>query len=190
MKKVKIINIKTLQEYGTLQEDPSEFINFNVSINGWGKPERWVRKKREAVNELGEPTIIYPDEVYDDLDVLDEEERPLFPKFQPQISEGEIDFVSPDVAPSGSVLTETYVQLKAEYTIEITDVTEELGKAKCKMEAKKLIAELDWVLDTETRPLLSNRSEFITYRSQLRQLIITPQVDPVFPSRPDEVWDH
>jgi hypothetical protein len=188
MKKVKIINIKTLQEYGTLQEDPSEFINFNVSINGWGKPERWVRKKREGTNELGEPTIVYPDEVYEDLDVLGEEERPLFPHFQPQSIEGEIDFVSPDMAPSGIVPSETYVLLRAEYTIEITDVTEELGKANCKALAKTLIAELDWVLDTETQPLLSNRSEFIAYRSQLRQLIITPQVDPVFPNRPDEVW--
>jgi len=168
MKNIKIYNkqnetVSDLNRY----EDPTDFINHIVGTNYFGKPERWVRKKREGTNEFGEPTIIYPDEVYDDLDVLGEEERPLFPD---------------------SEELETYVQLKAEYSIEITDVTEELGKAKCKAEAKKLIAELDWVLDTETQPLLSNRSEFIAYRSQLRQLIITPQVDPVFPNRPDEVW--
>lgn len=145
-------------------ENESDFINHIVSTNYFGKPERWTLKKE--LQEDG--SYLFPGEVYEEEDVLEEADIPSFP---------------------GSSDVKHWVKLRAEYTIEITDVTEELGKKNCKDTAKKLIAELDWVNDTETTPLLSNRDDFIAYRSLLRALIINPVVNPTWPQRPEEEWE-
>ena len=60
----------------------------------------------------------------------------------------------------------------------------------CKKEAKRRIAEYDWVIDTETTPDLLNRQDFIAYRSALRQLILNPVENPVWPEVPQEVWKN
>ena len=60
---------------------------------------------------------------------------------------------------------------------------------ECKTEAKKRIAEYDWVMDDTTTPKLSNKSEFYTYRSALRELILNPVENPVWPEIPQEVWE-
>lgn len=165
MKKVNIYN-KNKETISTdnIYENPDEFINWNISNNSWGLPERWTLKKE--LQEDG--SYLFPGEVYDDADVIEEADIPSSP---------------------GSSDVKHWVKLRAEYTIEITDVTEELGKKNCKDTAKKLIAELDWVNDTETTPLLSNREDFVAYRSLLRALIIDPVVNPTWPERPQEEWE-
>jgi len=74
-------------------EDPTEFIKLNEDNRIWGKPKRWVRAKELTFAINGEQTFYYPDEEYDDADVLTTK------------IENEIN----------------YVELKAEYTIEIED---------------------------------------------------------------------
>lgn len=49
-----------------LYDDPTEFIEFNIANNIWGKPERIVREKIET-----EESIIFPDEEYSEEDVLE-----------------------------------------------------------------------------------------------------------------------
>lgn len=152
-------------------EDPNEFVDHIVSTNYFGLPERWVREAYLVTGIENEESILfYPDETYEESEVLDRREELLFPETE-------------------NLETVKQVLLPAEYTIEIEDITESLGKSNCKTKAKELIRDLDWVIDEETSPKLLNKSEFIAYRSALRSLIINPQTDPSWPPRPQEVWE-
>jgi hypothetical protein len=97
-----------------LYEDPTEFINHIVSTNYWGKPERWVRAKKAVPSDPDDGAVYtaYPDEQYDDGDVI-------------ELRTDEVDgeFVH-------------MVKLKAEYTIEISDynpVPYEISRAQLKL---------------------------------------------------------
>ena len=66
---------------------------------------------------------------------------------------------------------------------------EKLSKFKkdnCKHEAKKRIANSDWAVLPDVN--ISNKSEFESYRSQLRNLILNPVENPVFPEEPQPIW--
>lgn len=52
----------------------------------------------------------------------------------------------------------------------------------------------DWttipdVANPANSPYLANQADFIAYRNQVRQLAVNPVVDPVFPTKPAEVWN-
>lgn len=57
---------------------------------------------------------------------------------------------------------------------------------KCKTEAKKRLAASDWSVLPDVN--ISNKSEFETYRAELRQLVFTPVAEPTFPTEPQPVW--
>lgn len=78
----------------------------------------------------------------------------------------------------------TWAELEQRWAI----LNVQLKKADCKAEAKRRIAEYDWVIDTETTPDLLNRNDFIAYRSAVRQLILNPVENPVWPVVPQEEW--
>lgn len=64
---------------------------------------------------------------------------------------------------------------------------------ECKAKAKQLLSETDWVeipsvTNTDITPHLLNANEFIAYRSQLRELVVRPIANPVFPVAPQEQW--
>ena len=66
---------------------------------------------------------------------------------------------------------------------------EKLSKFKknnCKEEAKKRISNSDWAVLPDVS--ISNKSEFESYRSQLRNLILNPVESPVFPKEPQPIW--
>ena len=66
---------------------------------------------------------------------------------------------------------------------------EKLSKFKkdnCKQEAKKRIANSDWSVLPDVN--ISNKSEFENYRSQLRNLILNPVEEPIFPEEPQPIW--
>lgn len=56
----------------------------------------------------------------------------------------------------------------------------------CKTEAKKRIAATDWAVLPDVG--LANKSEFETYRAQLRALITNPVAEPTWPTEPEPVW--
>lgn len=62
----------------------------------------------------------------------------------------------------------------------------ELKKNNCKSESKKRIANCDWSVLSDVN--ISNKSEFENYRSQLRNLILNPVEDPIFPEEPQPIW--
>ena len=56
----------------------------------------------------------------------------------------------------------------------------------CKAKAKELIAATDWAVLPDVG--LANVSDFTAYRATLRQLILNPVANPVWPTEPTPVW--
>ena len=61
-----------------------------------------------------------------------------------------------------------------------------LKKSECESRAKQLIANSDWSVLPDVN--LQNKIKFENYRSQLREFIINPVENPVFPIEPDPIW--
>jgi hypothetical protein len=59
-------------------------------------------------------------------------------------------------------------------------------KQNCKNQAKQLIALSDWSVLPDVN--ITNKSEFENYRTQLRNLIINPVENPIFPTEPNPIW--
>jgi hypothetical protein len=59
-------------------------------------------------------------------------------------------------------------------------------KQNCKDQAKQLIASSDWSVLPDVN--ITNKSEFESYRTQLRNLILNPVEDPIFPVEPNPIW--
>jgi hypothetical protein len=59
-------------------------------------------------------------------------------------------------------------------------------KNNCEARAKELISRCDWSVLPDVN--LQNKSEFEKYRSKLRELIVNPVENPVFPIEPDPIW--
>lgn len=56
----------------------------------------------------------------------------------------------------------------------------------CKAEAKQRLADTDWSVLPDV--VVKNKLEFETYRSQIRELVLNPVADPVWPTEPQPVW--
>ena len=64
-----------------------------------------------------------------------------------------------------------------EYNLQ--DATNEMNISNCGDKAKQLLKNTDWteipsVVDTKNTPHLTNQSDFITYRNQIRALAVNP----------------
>lgn len=92
-----------------LYDDTTQFIEFNVANNTFGKPERVIRQRIHTITDEGEEWI-YPDGAYLQEDVL-------------ETIEG---------------VDETFVKLKPEYTIEINDY-KDVPKSVTRRQAKRAL---------------------------------------------------
>lgn len=131
MKRVIIKNLDGIQTHGADLKDPSAWIADCVANNYWGLPERWVP---------------HADDI-DAADVLEEREAVVWPAYtlevEPAIEAKEAvldsdgNILEPAVEASPAVLeeipakTRKEVKLRAEYTIEIVDITTEQELASC-----------------------------------------------------------
>lgn len=73
---------------------------------------------------------------------------------------------------------------KVQYNLQA--VTTQAQKDACKTQAKVLLANTDWTILTDVP--LDNKADFKTYRATLRDLVLNPVADPVFPDEPVPVW--
>ena len=78
----------------------------------------------------------------------------------------------------------TWEQIESEWVV----LSVELKKQDCKDQAKQLLSQSDWSTLPDVQNQLSNYQDFVTYRSQLRNLVINPVENPVFPSEPEARW--
>jgi hypothetical protein len=121
MKNIKIYNKQNqLISDGNKYENENDFLDYVISSNYFGKPERWVLAKE--LMENGNPNEpehwMWHSEYYEGSDVLQTEERT-------------ISFIVNEVNELGETVevqkdkVETWVKLKADYTIEIIDLDQD-----------------------------------------------------------------
>lgn len=73
---------------------------------------------------------------------------------------------------------------------------ETLAKKDCKSQAQFILSSTDWssIADVgdpaKSNPYLVNQSEFIAYRSTIRNYAVNPVADPVWPTPPVEQWSN
>lgn len=83
----------------------------------------------------------------------------------------------------------TYVFLNPENkpTLEQINIWNlEYKKSECKNEAKKRIQNCDWAVLPDVK--ISNKLDFENYRTILRNYILNPVENPVFPEEPNPIW--
>ena len=75
--------------------------------------------------------------------------------------------------------------------------TPEEIQAQNKTTATQLLQETDWTATVDisnpeiSNPYLVNQNEFLSYRSQVRSIAITPPDTPaIFPEMPKEIWSN
>jgi len=142
--------------YFTTQEDPSVWIAKCIASNIWGKPERQVLHKDEP---NAEP--------YDDADVLEEiivVDSPYQPEkiIQPgsgaspavynesgEMVQSEIPAIQEIIEPAVPEVSHKEVKLRAEYTVEIIDITAQVEQEKTNAEALAYLASTDWMVIRE-----------------------------------------
>ena len=118
MKKVVIKNLAGQQTHGAEMLDPTAWIAEGVANNWWGKPERWVPHKDEG----GE---------YDEADVLDERIVEVSPAIDAVVNDA--NEIVQEAIPAK---TRKEVKLRAEYTVEIIDISAQVALENC-MAARK-----------------------------------------------------
>jgi len=77
---------------------------------------------------------------------------------------------------------------KEDWEIEKEKIIKYQPKQNCKDLAKQLISACDWSVLPDVN--LQNKSDFESYRSKLRELIINPVENPVFPIEPTPIWSN
>lgn len=66
----------------------------------------------------------------------------------------------------------------------------------CKKKASELLYATDWTTipdvanPSDSNPYLINQREFMTWRSEIRQLAVNPVADPVWPTQPTPQWGN
>ena len=124
MKKI-IITRKNGSLSGAEMLNPQAWIADGIAGNWWGKPERVVPKSAD----------------YDVADVLEEFDHVVNPAIDEVVNEsGEV------VQEAIPAVTVTMVKLKAEYTIEIEDITAKVEQEKINAEALAYLASTDWMV--------------------------------------------
>ena len=155
MKKV-VITRKNGSLSGAEMLDPQAWIADGVAGNWWGKPERWVLHKDEPMAEG-----------YDEADVLEERTVEDYPAIEPvliseailgipavmdeagNIVQAEIPEVPAVYSEAIPARTHREVKLRAEYTVEVVDITEAVALEKLSTEALRYLESTDWYIIRE-----------------------------------------
>jgi len=75
-------------------------------------------------------------------------------------------------------------------------VQEQADKNTCKTQASQLLFDTDWTTipdvanPSDSNPYLINQREFMTWRSEIRQLAVNPVANPVWPTQPTPQWGN
>jgi hypothetical protein len=164
MKKV-VITLKDGQQTFSEKLDPTSWIAECVDSNAWGKPERWVKHKDEGGD-------------YDEADVLEERLAEIIPAvpFQPEIPavyEGGV-LISDAIpaVPEVPAVMQKQVKLRAEYTIEITDISQQIEQERINKESLAYLASTDWLIIREIDSGVPCPAEVKALRQAAREAIV------------------
>jgi hypothetical protein len=133
-------------------------------------------------------TVGKDDIFYDDLNLTQCQIPSNVWALQWNNSSGEIEFNTP--IPNEAI---TNLPAWADACLQVWDVantpvppTPEQIIAANKAKAETLLLESDWSVLPDVP--LANKTEWETYRSALRQIAITPTLDPIWPTKPQTIW--
>ena len=180
MKKVIVKNKDGVMIAGSSEyADPTQWIADCIASNAWGKPERWVLHKDEPMAEA-----------YDEADVLEERTVEDVPAVPPQLLSEAIPTVPAELDENGNVIKEEIpevpavyseeipakthkeVKLRAEYTIEIIDITNQVMQDKINAESLAYLASTDWLIIREMDAGIPCPSEIKAERAAARAKIV------------------
>ena len=99
-----------------------------------------------------------------------------------------------DAATQKLVPANPYIEDNTVYTVQVEALTEEelaaqeaSKKAKVKAQAMQLLTETDWTQMPDVD--LVNKSDFTTYRAELRVIALNPPTEVTeWPKKPEEIW--
>ena len=89
-----------------------------------------------------------------------------------------------------------YTVVVAQMTPEMIDAMHQSQAANIAAQGKTILSNTDWTAiasiadPTESDPYLTNRAEFLTYRSAVRAIVLNPTYDSVYPTAPVEHWSN
>lgn len=66
------------------------------------------------------------------------------------------------------------------------EILSNIKKSDCKTKSKELISNCDWSVLPDVK--IENKIEFENYRAILRNYILNPVENPVFPEEPTPIW--
>lgn len=155
-----MFKIKVTEKSGISIEYQSE-TEINPSKMGHGLPERWILAS----------------EPHDEADVIERESREL----QPAI-EAVLELVEPaaeakeavykEMSPAVPAVTEDWVLLRAEYTIEIEDIGAQLEQERINREALEYLASTDWLIIRELDAGIPCPADVKQARAEARSRIV------------------
>lgn len=155
MKKA-IITLKDGQKTFSESLDPQSWIADGVAGNWWGRPERWVLHKDEPMAEG-----------YDEADVLEErivEDMPA--------QDAVMDDAGAIVQEAIPARTHKEVKLRAEYTVEIEDISAMLELQKLSTEALRYLESTDWMIIREIDAGIPCPAEVKQARAEARTKVV------------------
>lgn len=128
MKKVIIKNKQEVNTHGAEMLDPTEWIAYCVANNSWGLPERIVDDVEGSYD---------PSDVIEHIDLVVAEAVPaaIISEAVPAVLDEQGNVVTPEVPAVYSeevpAVIKKQVKLKAQYTIEIVDISQEHALKEC-----------------------------------------------------------
>ena len=165
MKKTIIKNKEGIVSWESEMLDPSAWIADCIASNLWGLPERWIPHKDEGG-------------LYDEADVLDERIEIIVPAVPykeeiPAVYDGG-NLIAEAIPPVPEVpaVTQKQVKLRAEYSIEITDISAQLEQERINKESLDYLASTDWLVIREMDSGVACPAEIKAARQAAREAIV------------------
>lgn len=178
MKKVTIVR-KNGSTAGAEMLDPTAWIAECVASNAWGLPERWVLHKDEPMAQAYDEADVLEERTVEDMPaveaVLISKAVPAIPAVMDDagnIVEAEIPEVPAVYSEAIPAKTHKEVKLRAEYSVEIEDISAKVQQDKDNAEALSYLAETDWMIIREVDAGIPCPVDVKAKRAQARAKIV------------------
>lgn len=179
MKKVSIKNKQGVIGWGAEMLNPTQWISDCIASNAWGKPERWVLHKDEPMAEAYDEADVLEERIIEDMPaveaVLISEAIPGSPAVMDEAG----NIVQTEIPETPAVYSEAIparthkeVKLKAEYLVEIEDISAKVEQERINAEALAYLASTDWLVIREIDAGIPCPAEVKAKRAEARAKIV------------------
>jgi hypothetical protein len=152
MKRVNIIQSNGQHTFNELL-DPSQWIADCIASNAWGKPERWVLHNDEPMAEAYDEADVLEERIVEDMPAVDPVLISEAIPGSPAVMDEAGNIVQAEIPETPAVYSEAIparthkeVKIRAEYVVEISDITQMLELQKLSTEALRYLESTDWMV--------------------------------------------